>query len=412
MSGSHIPLVLTGFQPTGQLMIGNYLGAVKTWVELQSTHESFLILADLHAITVLQDPEVLRRRALEFVALFAACGVDTEKSTVFMQSHVPAHTQLLWVLNCVVTMGELQRMTQFKDKAGRHSGNIHVGLFDYPVLMAADILLYGADLVPVGDDQQQHMEFTRRIGRRFNAAYGEIFKIPEVYIPRTGARLRGLQAPTAKMSKSDPNTDNYVALLDPAEEVRRKIRSAVTDSGSEVRCDAAKPGISNLITLYAAVSGEGVEAVENRYAGRGYAEFKNHLAERVIDFLRPIQKRYRLIAADRAMLAEVLRRGAEKARERSEATLAGVYEAVGLIPGRPDYRRFSGMRRSGPEERPDLAAPATARALNERRHAMGTEDVKDLSTAAAAETDADAECITDCCVCCCCDTEEECRVEE
>jgi tryptophanyl-tRNA synthetase len=218
-------LMLSGIQPTGSLMIGNYVGALKNWVELQATHESFFMLADLHAITVPQDPADLQRRSLEFVALFLACGVDEERSTIFLQSQVPAHTQLLWVLNCVTPMGELQRMTQFKDKAGRSAAGIHVGLFDYPVLMAADILLYGADLVPVGDDQEQHMEFARRIARKFNGLYGEVFRIPESYTPRTGARLMGLQTPTAKMSKSDPIADNFVALLDPPDVVRRKIKT-------------------------------------------------------------------------------------------------------------------------------------------------------------------------------------------
>jgi tryptophanyl-tRNA synthetase len=412
MDVAYQPRMFTGLQPSGPLMIANYVGALKNWAELQATHESFLMVADLHAVTVPQDPSVLRRRSLDLVALLAACGIDFAKSAVFMQSHVPAHTQLLWVLNCVVPMGELQRMTQFKDKAGRHGADVRVGLFDYPVLMAADILLYRADLVPVGDDQQQHLEFTRRIARKFNAAYGEVFKIPETCTPRTGARLMGLQNPASKMSKSDPNPDNYVALLDAPEAVRRKIKTAVTDSGSEVRGNTAKPGLSNLIALYAAVSGEETASIEARYVGKGYAEFKRHLAERVIDFLKPIQKRYRLFASDRAMLTEVLRHGADKARARSEATLAKVYEAVGFFPPGPGDRRFSGMRGSSREPQPDISVPAIVRELHQRRNVMGTEETRDLSTAAAAETDADAECPTDCCDCCCCDTEEECRMEE
>lgn len=412
MAGESRSLMLSGIQPTGELMLGNYVGAVKNWVELQATHESFILLADLHAITVPQDPADLQRRSLEFMALFLACGVDPAKSTVFLQSHVPAHTQLLWVLNCVVPMGELQRMTQFKDKVGRNAANIHVGLFDYPVLMAADILLYGADLVPVGDDQKQHIEFTRHVARKFNGLYGEVFRIPEGYTPATGARLMGLQTPTVKMAKSDRNVDNYVALLDPPEVIRRKIKTAVTDSGSEIRCDDAKPGVSNLITLYAVASGENVESIQHRYVGKGYGEFKVNLAEVIIDFLEPIQKRYGSIAADRAWLAEVLRQGADKARERSEATLARVYEAIGFISGRQDDRPLSGMRGSRLELQPDIPVPATARALHKRRNVMGTEETRDLSTAAAAETDADAECLTDCCVCCCCDTEEECSMEE
>jgi len=412
MSGLRKPLMLTGLQPSGPLMIGNYIGALKDWVGLQATHESLLMIADLHALTVPQNPEVLRRRSFEFVALFAACGIDIEKSAVFMQSHVSAHTQLLWVLNCMTPMGDLQRMTQFKDKAGRRAMDAQVGLFDYPVLMAADILLYGADLVPVGDDQRQHMEFTRRMARKFNSTYGQVFKIPATCTPRTGARLMGLQDPATKMSKSDPNADNYVAMLDPPEVIRRKIRTAVTDSGSEVRRDASKPGISNLLVLYAAVSGERTESIEARYAGKRYAEFKNHLAERVIDFLGPIQKRYRSIAGDRVLLGEILRHGADLARERSETTLARIYEAIGLVTGRQDDRRISSPRGSTRGQPPDFPVPSPARALPKRRNAMGTEETKELSTAATAETAADAECLSDCCVCCCCDTEEECRMEE
>ncbi len=411
MGGLQKPLMFTGLQPSGPLMIGNYIGALKPWVALQAAYEPFLMVADLHALTVPQNPEVLRRRSFEFVALFTACGIDSGKSVIFMQSHIPAHTQLQWVLNCVASMGDLQRMTQFKDKAGRRAMDAQVGLFDYPVLMAADILLYSADLIPVGEDQRQHMEFTRRLARKFNSAYGEVFKIPAAFTPQTGARLMGLQNPAVKMSKSDPNPDNYVAMLDPPEVIRRKIQAAVTDSGSEVRRDASKPGLSNLIALYAAVGGEAAEAIEARYAGKRYAEFKNHLAERIIDFLDPIQKRYRLMASDRAWLDEILQQGAEQARERSEATLARVYEAVGLVDGRPDDRRLFRPYRSARGHVPDSAATETARTLPERRSVMATEETQELSTAAAAETDADDECESDCCVCCCCDTEEECRME-
>jgi tryptophanyl-tRNA synthetase len=406
------PLMLTGVQPTGRLMIGNYIGAIKNWVELQASHEAFLFLADLHALTVPQDPTEMRRRVFEYVALFIACGVDSEKSTIFLQSHVPAHAQLLWVLNCLAPMGELQRMTQFKEKAGRQAAGTHAGLFDYPVLMAADILLYGADLVPVGDDQLQHLEFTRRLARKFNTAYGEVFRIPEVYTPRVGPRLMGLQTPSAKMSKSDKNPDNYVSLLDSPEAVRRKIGSAVTDSGSEVRCDADKPGITNLITLFAAVTGESAEAIQVRYVGKGYAEFKKDLAERLIAFLSPIQRRYLFIAADRAMIAEVLQRGARTARERSEATLSRVYGAVGLIPGNEGYHRISGVGPYFHGQQPDIPMPATPRALPNRRTTMETKETKDISTGLVAEADADEDCLTDCCVCCCCDTEEECSMEE
>jgi tryptophanyl-tRNA synthetase len=304
-------------------------------------------------------------------------------------------------------MGELQRMTQFKEKAGRDPADMHVGLFDYPVLMAADILLYGTDLVPVGDDQKQHIEFARRIARKFNGIYGEVFRIPEIYTPRTGARLMGLQTPTAKMSKSDRNPDNYVALLDPPEVVRRKIQTAVTDSGSEIRLDAAKPGISNLLELYGAVTGENAQSIQNRYAGKGYAEFKRNLAERVIDCLSPIQARYRSIAADPAMLAGVLNRGARNAWDRSETNLSRVHQAVGFIPYPRDPRRRLRDRRSSSERMSDIAWPAEPRALHERRNIMETQETQDVNVA-----DAEAECITDCCVCCCCDTDEECSMEE
>jgi tryptophanyl-tRNA synthetase len=309
-------------------------------------------------------------------------------------------------------MGELQRMTQFKDKAGRDAAIIPVGLFDYPVLMAADILLYGADLVPVGDDQQQHLEFTRRIARRFNGLYGETFRIPAGVTPRTGARLMGLQNPLAKMSKSDENADNYVALLDPPEVVRRKIKSAVTDSGREVRRDDAKPGVSNLIALYAAVSGETAESIENRYAGQGYAEFKNNLAERMIDFLSPIQRRYRLIAADPATVVEVLQKGARRARERSQATLERVYRAVGFVPGERGHGRRAGGARPKNEEELYTPVPAIPGALRHRRNVVETQENQEMGAPRAAEPDWDSDCAPDCCVCCCCDTEEECSMEE
>jgi tryptophanyl-tRNA synthetase len=406
------PLVLSGIQPTGQLMIGNYLGAVKNWIELQATYECFFFLADLHAITVPQDAAELKQRSLEAAALLLACGIDAEKSTIFLQSHVPAHTQLLWVLNCFVPMGELQRMTQFKDKAGRKAAGVQVGLFDYPVLMAADILLYGAELVPVGDDQQQHLEFTRHIARKFNGLYGEVFKIPAGYTPQAGARLMGLQNPLAKMSKSDTAADNYVALLDPPEVVRRKIMTAVTDSGREIRCDQAKPGVSNLIMMYAAVSGETVAAIESRFAGQGYAEFKQRLAELMIDFLSPIQERYRLIAADPARLVGLLHKGARKARERSRATLERVYRALGFLPGEWRHQGDAGGRKPVTERELFHPLPAGPGALHHRRNAVETKDTRDVAASESAASDSDAECMTDCCVCCCCDTEEECSMEE
>ena len=333
MAEMHRPTVLSGIQPTGELMLGNYLGAVKPWVEMQASCRSYFMLADLHSITVPIEPDELRRRTLEFTAQLLACGIDAELSTIFLQSQVPAHAQLLWVLNCVALMGELRRMTQFKDKAARSPTGARVGLFDYPVLMAADILLYGVDRVTVGDDQEQHMEFVRRIARRFNGLYGKVFNIPESCVSPTGARLMGLRTPAVKMSKSDPNRDNYIALLDAPEVVRHKIRTAVTDSDNEVRFDAAKPGISNLMTIYAAISEDRMEGLELRYSGKGYSEFKGDVADRIVDFLRPIQARYAQIARNPAGLIEILRRGARHARERSEATLARVHHAVGFLDG-------------------------------------------------------------------------------
>jgi tryptophanyl-tRNA synthetase len=302
-------------------------------------------------------------------------------------------------------------MTQFKDKAGRSEAGITVGLFDYPVLMAADILLYDAALVPVGEDQEQHLEFTRRLARKFNGRYGEVFRVPESFTPRTGARLMGLQAPTAKMSKSDRNPDNYIALLDPPEAVRRKIKTAVTDSGSEIRCDAAKPGISNLISLYAAVGGESVESIQDRYAGKGYAEFKKHLAETVIEFLSPIQKRYRAYAADPALLAAVLNRGARNARERSERVLSRVYRAVGFVPGAWDDRGRHGGAWSIEDPNPGFPVPARRKAGKHRGEIREPEGADDRSTASVTEEEAVAECMTNCCVYCCSETQTECRTD-
>ena len=405
------PVVVSGIQPSGKLMIGNYVGALKSWAALQETHECFFMVADLHAVSAPHAPADLDRRSFELAALFLACGVDLKKSTVFLQSHVPAHTQLMWVLNCVTPMGDLQRMTQYRDKSERHPGGVHAGLFDYPVLMAADILLYGADRVPVGDDQCQHLELTRRIARRFNRRYGEVFKIPKAYIPREGARLMGLQAPWAKMSKSDPDADNFIALLDPPEEVRRKIAKAVTDTGREVRIDAAKPGISNLIALYGAVSGEEAASIQSRYLGRGYAEFKRALAEVIVDFLAPLQARYAKWAADPATLAEALRSGARRARERSEATLDRVYRAVGLVPGEHDRAVSDGGSMPAHRRWTKSQIGGLEGAVKNRSQDMETTNIQDTDRSEAAAADEDAACIEDCCMCCCCD-EEECRLEE
>ncbi len=326
------PTLFSGIQPSGILTIGNYIGALKHWIKLQDDYDCLFSLVDMHAITVRQDPQELRERCYQFLALYLACGLDPDRNVIFVQSHVPAHAELAWVLNCFTYVGELNRMTQFKDKSSRHADNINAGLYDYPVLMAADILLYGTALVPVGNDQKQHLELTRNVAQRFNATYGDIFTVPEPYIPEVGARVMSLQEPAAKMSKSDPNSKNYVALLDPPKEVERKLKRAVTDTGAEVRFDEAdKPGISNLMTIYSAVTGDSFQAIEARYEGSGYGQFKKDLASAVVEWLEPLQRRYHELMDDRGELDALLRRNAAVASERARSTLDRVHEAVGFI---------------------------------------------------------------------------------
>ena len=328
------PTLFSGIQPSGILTIGNYIGALKNWIQLQDHYDCLFSLVDMHAITVRQEPEALRRRCYEFLALYLACGLDPERNIIFVQSHVPAHAQLAWVLNCFTYVGELNRMTQFKDKSARHADNINAGLYDYPVLMAADILLYQTAVVPVGNDQKQHLELARNVAQRFNAGYGDVFKVPEPYIPEVGARVMSLQEPTAKMSKSDSNSKNYVALLDEPREVERKIMRAVTDTGAEIVYDEAeKPGISNLMTIYSAVTGEGLRAIERDYAGKGYGQFKKDLAGAVIAWLDPLQTRYRELMSDRGELDALLQRNAEAAAARAQPTLERVHEVVGFVRG-------------------------------------------------------------------------------
>lgn len=326
------PIILSGIQPSGELNIGHYLGALKSWVQLQHEYDCLFALVDMHAVTVRQNPADLRKRCYDLVALYVACGIDPEESTIFIQSHVPAHAELAWILNCYTYMGELNRMTQFKDKSQKHHTNINAGLFNYPVLMAADILLYQADLVPVGADQKQHLELTRDIAVRFNEAYGETFKVPEAYIPPTGARIMSLQDPTSKMSKSDPNPKSYISLLDPLDEARNKIKRAVTDSETTVVYDEDRPGIANLIRIHNGITGESFESIENRYAGKGYADFKSDLAEIVVEFLKPIQGRFKEIREDKRILEGILERGAEEALKRSRKTLSKVYRKIGFVP--------------------------------------------------------------------------------
>ena len=326
------PVLLSGIQPTGNLTVANYLGAIRNWVALQDDYDCLFILVDMHALTVQQDPAALRERGYDFLSLYMACGVDPDRHAVFVQSHVQAHAQLTWVLNCFSYMGELRRMTQFKEKAVRQGRNVRVGLFDYPVLMAADILLYGTNLVPIGDDQRQHLELAREIARRFNGQFGDVFTVPEALIPAAGGRIMSLLEPANKMSKTDDNANNYIALLDDADTVRRKIRQAVTDSGRTIECDPARPAITNLVSLFACISNETPEDMEQRFKGKGYAEFKVELTDALVAFLEPIQVRYRDIRHDQMLMADILRRGVEVARVRAAPMIERVHDVVGFIP--------------------------------------------------------------------------------
>ena len=333
MASTQRPIVLSGIQPSGRLTLGNYLGAIKNWVPLSETYDCYYMLVDLHAITVRQDPKVLRERCYEFLALYIACGLDPARNTLFVQSHVAAHSRLAWILNCYTQMGELNRMTQFKDKSAKHVDNINAGLFDYPVLMAADILLYQAHAVPVGDDQKQHLELTRDVATRFNNLYGEVFRIPEPMIPPVGARIMSLKEPTKKMSKSDEAETNAIYLLDPVDTIVRKIKKAEMDSGNEIRFDIAeKPGVSNLMSILSASSGESFDSIVERYNGQGYGKFKQAVADAVVACLEPVQTRYQDIRADTDGLQRVLRDGAARASKAADATLARVHDVLGFIP--------------------------------------------------------------------------------
>jgi len=328
------PRVLSGIQPTADSFhFGNYLGALRQWVALQDEHEPFFFIADQHAITVEQDPKVLRERCLRAAAQLLAAGVDPAKSAIFMQSHVPAHAQLGWVLQCITGFGEARRMTQFKDKSAKGGeGAASVGLFTYPVLMAADILLYRPAYVPVGEDQRQHLELTRDLAQRFNSRYKKTFRLPEPYIIKETAKIADLQDPTRKMSKSASSPAGIIEMLDDPKVSAKKIRSAVTDSEAEVRFDPEhKPGVSNLLTIYAALTGDGVEEIAERYAGRGYGDLKKELAEVVVDFVTPFRDRTLELVEHRDHLTQVLREGAERANAVAERTLADVYERVGFV---------------------------------------------------------------------------------
>ena len=323
--------VFSGIQPSGNLHLGNYLGALKNWVALQDEYENFFCVVDLHALTVPQDPKVLRRKIREVAALYLASGIDPEKSGVFRQSRVSGHAELTWLLNCVAKVGELSRMTQFKDKAQKGGAeSASAGLYDYPVLMAADILLYKAHLVPVGEDQRQHLELTRTLARRFNGLFGETFVVPEPMILETGARVMALDDPTAKMSKSSPTPASYVAILDEPDVVRRKIRRAKTDSGTEVAASPDKPAITNLLDIYAAATGRTVPELEEAYGGKGYGDLKKDLGEVVVETLAPIRERALELLDDPKGLDDLLESGAERARNVAASTLHDARAKMGL----------------------------------------------------------------------------------
>lgn len=328
------PIVLSGAQPSGQLTIGNYLGALRQWDQMQDDYDCLYCIVDLHAITVRQEPAALRSASLDSLALYLACGIDPARSSVFMQSHVPEHSQLGWVLNCYTQFGELSRMTQFKDKSERHTHNVNAGLFTYPVLMAADILLYQANQVPVGHDQKQHLELARDVAMRFNALHGDVFTVPEPYIPPVAARVMSLQEPTKKMSKSDENPWNFVGLLEDPKMISKKFKKAMTDSEDPPRVYfdiEAKPGVANLLSILSGVTNRSIESLVAEYEGKMYGHLKTDVADAVIALLEPVQKRFHELRQDQAVLQQVMRQGAAQARERAAATLAKVNEAVGFV---------------------------------------------------------------------------------
>lgn len=328
------PIVFSGAQPSGELSIGNYLGALRQWVQMQEDYHCIYCIVDQHAITVRQDPQALHKATLDTLALYLACGIDPNKSTIFVQSHVPEHAQLSWVLNCYTYFGELSRMTQFKDKSSRYAENINAGLFDYPVLMAADILLYQTQHVPVGEDQKQHLELSRDIAHRFNALYGEIFEVPEPFIPKAGARVMSLLEPTKKMSKSDENRNNVIGLLEEPKAVVKKIKRAVTDSDEPpvVRYDVQnKAGVSNLLDILSGVTGQSIAELEQAFEGKMYGHLKGAVADAVSDMLSSLQERYHNYRNDEELLNRIMKEGADKASQQAKQTLDKVYQAIGFV---------------------------------------------------------------------------------
>lgn len=324
-------VIFSGIQPTGVFTLGNYLGAIKNWKELQENYNCLFSVVDLHAITVRQDSAALRKQTMDSVALLLACGIDPEKSVLFLQSHNPAHAELSWVLSCYTQFGELSRMTQFKDKSKKHADNINAGLFTYPVLMAADILLYKTDLVPVGVDQKQHLELARNIAERFNGLYGNVFTVPEPYIPKVSAKVMSLSDPEKKMSKSDENQNSFITLLDDRDTIIRKFKRAVTDSDTCVKYAEGKSGINNLMSIYSSISGKTFEEIEKEFDGRGYGDFKLAVGETVADALEPIRTEFDKLSKDKAYLNEVCSKGASFARSLSKRTLEKVYHKVGFV---------------------------------------------------------------------------------
>lgn len=327
-------IIFSAVQPSGNITLGNYLGAIKNWVDLQKDYHCCYSIVDEHSITVRQDPVLLRKRALDLLKLYIACGINPEENILFIQSHVPAHAQLAWVLNCYTYMGELSRMTQFKDKSRAHADNINAGLFTYPVLMAADILLYQADLVPVGKDQMQHIEITRDIAERFNTLYGNVFKIPEGFMPKAGAKIMSLAEPTKKMSKSDENPKAYISMLDDFNVIAKKIKSAVTDSEGVIEYrdgDETKAGVNNLLTIMSAVTGRTIDSIAADYSGKGYGDFKADVAEAVVEHIKPIRAEYDRLSEDKAYLVDVYTKGAERANRIADRTLKKVYKKIGFI---------------------------------------------------------------------------------
>lgn len=333
MENTEKKVLYSAVQPSGNLTIGNYAGAIRNWVAMQDEYECFYAIANMHAITVRQNPAELRRRTIELAALYLACGVDPQKCALYVQSQVPQHAELTWVLNCSTYVGEMQRMTQFKDKSQKHADNINMGLMDYPVLMAADILLYQAHCVPVGIDQKQHVEIARDIAIRFNNRYGETFRVPEPVILKTGAKIMSLQEPSKKMSKSDENPNASIFLCDDKDTIIRKFKRAVTDSDNEVRMAEEKAGISNLISIYSAFTGKSVQETEQEFAGKGYGDFKLAVGEAVADKLAPVQAEQKRLLADKKYLSEVLSAGAERAFKAARRTLSKVYRKIGFYQG-------------------------------------------------------------------------------